>query len=75
MLGAPQVWMEAVTAVLLTATVAVISVFIAAAITGDRAISIGAGCIMLMSSGAVLAVRLWQLTRPPAVLREGTAPT
>jgi len=73
MLSARQVYMEAITAVLLTATIAIISAFIAAAITGDRAISIGAGCIMLMPSAAVLAARLWRLTRPPLVLEEGTA--
>jgi hypothetical protein len=72
MLSARQVYMEAITAVLLTATIAIISAFIAAAITGDSAISIGAGCIMLMPSAAVLVARLWRLTRP-VVLEEGTA--
>ena len=63
MLSETQVYVEAVIAVALMAMIGVISVFITAGVTGDRTMSILAGCAMLVVSGVVLVVRLWRLTR------------
>jgi hypothetical protein len=45
----------------LMVTIGIISGFIAAGVTGDKAFSFGAGLVMLALSGAVLAVRLWRM--------------
>jgi hypothetical protein len=65
-----QVYLEAITAVLLMATIGIISGFIAAAITGERAITIATGGTMTILTGAILAARLWRLTRAPIVFEE-----
>lgn len=67
MLSEGQVYVEAVIAVALMAMIGVISVFIAAAVTGDRTTSILVGCAIALASAVVLVVRLWWLTRAPDV--------
>jgi hypothetical protein len=67
MLTEAQVCVEAVIAVAVMAMIGVISVFVAAGVTGDRTTSILVGCAMLVVSGVVLVVRLWWLTRTPHV--------
>ena len=47
MLNRVQIYMEAAIALALTATIGIITGFIAAAVIGDRAISVGAGLVML----------------------------
>ena len=51
MLNTVQIYMEAAIALALMATIGIITGFIAAAATGDRAISVGACLVMLTVSG------------------------
>jgi len=69
-----QLYLEAITAVLLMSTIGVISGFIAAAITGDRTITIATGGAMTVLTGAILSARLWWLTCAPMAL-EGNVPS
>jgi hypothetical protein len=55
-------YLEVATAVLLVAVVGIISVFIAAAFTTDRAVMVGASCAIMVVTGAVLVARLWRLS-------------
>ena len=68
---AVQVYVEATIAFALMVTIGIITGFIAAGVTGDRAFSFGAGLVMLAVSGAVLVARLWSMTRKPLLLPVG----
>jgi hypothetical protein len=46
-------------------TIGIISGFVAAAFTGDRALTIGGGFMMLGLTGAIVLARLWRLTHLP----------
>jgi hypothetical protein len=70
MLSSVQVYLEVITAVLLVAVLGIISLFIAAAITGDRAVVVAASCAVMVLTAAILATRLWRLTRPRLVVEE-----
>ena len=63
MLSTVQVCIEATIAIALMVTIGIITGFIAAGITEDRAFSFGAGFVMIAVSGAVLFIRLWRMTR------------
>ena len=75
MLNTVQIYMEAAIALALMATIGIITGFIAAAATGDRAISVGACLVMLTVSGTVLAARLWRMTRAPLLPQEPSSST
>jgi MFS superfamily sulfate permease-like transporter len=70
MLSTLQLYLEVTTAVLLVAVLGIIALFIAAAITGDRTIIVGASCAIMVLTAAILAARLWRLTRPRLVLED-----
>jgi hypothetical protein len=59
-----ELYIEGVTAVLLVAVIGIISVFIAAAFTADRAVLVGASCAMMVVTGVILVARLWRLSHP-----------
>ena len=63
MLSTAQVYVEASIALALMSTFAIIAGLIAAGATGDRAFSFAAALVMFTASGAVLAIRLWRMTR------------
>jgi hypothetical protein len=65
-----QLYLQAITTVLLMSMIGVISGFIAAAITGDRTITIATGSAMTVLTGAILAACSWWRTRAPMVLEE-----
>jgi FtsH-binding integral membrane protein len=65
MLSSAQVYGEAIIAVALMVTIGIISGFAAAAFTGDRALTISGGFMMLGLTGAVAFARLWRLMRLP----------
>jgi hypothetical protein len=65
-----QLFFEAITAVLLMATMGIISAFIAAAISDDRAIIFATACTIALTTEAILGVRLRQLTRTALVVEE-----
>ena len=74
MLTTAQVCVEAAIATAIMVTLGTITAFITAGVTGDRMFSFGAGFIMLAVSGALLAIRLWHMTRrpllPPVVAKQ-----
>ena len=65
MLTTVQVYVEATIAIAIMVTLGIITGFIAAGVTGDRMFSFGAGFVMLALSGALLVIRLWNMTRTP----------
>ena len=71
MLSTVQVYVEATIAMALMVTIGLITGFIVAGITGDRAFSFGAGLVMLAVSGSVLAIRLWRMSRKSLLLPVG----
>lgn len=72
MLSPVQLYFEAITAVLLMATMGVISAFTAAVITGDKVVALAAACTVMLIMGTILAARLRRLTRIPPIV-EGNA--
>jgi hypothetical protein len=70
MLSTPQIYVEATVNVVLVMTLAIITSFIAAGVTGDWALSIGAGVTMLAVSGALLIIRLRRMIRMPTLQRD-----
>jgi hypothetical protein len=59
-----ELYFEVVTAVLLVSAIGIITVFIAAAFTADRAVMVGVSCAMMVATTAALVARLWRLSRP-----------
>jgi hypothetical protein len=70
MLNTLQLYMEMIIAVLIVATIGIISLFISAGIFADRSIVVAASFAMTVLAAAILAARLWRLTRLPLVVRE-----
>jgi hypothetical protein len=67
MVDTVRIYVEAGLAVAIMATLGIIAGFVAAAITGDRGVVIATTSAVFLLAGAVLAVRLWRLTRIPAL--------
>ena len=67
MLGSVRLFIEAILSVGIMATLAVISAFAAAAITGDRALVMAVGAVVFTLTGVVLAFRLWRMAKEPAL--------
>ena len=65
MLSTVQVYVEATIAIALMVTIGIITGFIAAGITEDRAFSFGAGFVMIAVSCAFLVIRLWHMPCAP----------
>jgi hypothetical protein len=68
MVSTSQLYLEVTTAVLLISTIGIIAVFLAAAITSDGVILVGASCAAMVLAAGILIARLWRLTRPPPVV-------
>jgi hypothetical protein len=58
-----RLYIEATLAVAIMATLAVISGFVAAAITGDRPLVMATVALVFVLTGVVLALRLWRMAR------------
>jgi hypothetical protein len=69
-----QVYFEAIIVVPWMVTIGIISGFIAAVATGDRAITFVAGGVMAVLTAAILLVRLWRLSRMPVASEPDTPP-
>jgi hypothetical protein len=70
MTSTSQLYFEVITAVLLIATIGIIAVFLAAAITSDGRIIVGASCAAMVLTAGILIARLWRLTHPPQNVAE-----
>jgi membrane associated rhomboid family serine protease len=62
-----RLYLDAILAVAIMSALGVIAGFIAGAISGDRTVVIAATAAVFALTGAVLVVRLWRLTRKPAL--------
>jgi len=73
-LDTARLFFDATVALAIMATLAIISGFAAAAITGDRMLVVlAAGCVFTLT-GAIVMVRLWRMTQKPvAPLEPGAA--
>jgi hypothetical protein len=67
MLNTVRLYLDALLAVAIMTSLATVSGFVAAAITGDRDLVIAATAAAFILTGAVLVVRLWRTTHKPAV--------
>jgi hypothetical protein len=67
MLGTVRLYIEGTLAVAIMATLAVISGFGAAAITGDRTLVMATTAVVFVLTGLVLAFRLWRMAKEPAL--------
>jgi hypothetical protein len=65
MIGSVRLLIEGTLAVAIMVTLAVISAFVAAAITGDRALVTMTAALVFVLTGVVLAFRLWRMTKDP----------
>lgn len=65
--GIVRLYLEAAIAVATMATLAAISGFVAAAITGDRALVMVTAGVVFVVTGFVLVFRLWRQFREPAL--------
>ena len=71
MLTTPQIYLEAIAAVVLVVMAGVISAFIAVGVTEDRGVAVSASCAMMALTAAILAARLWRRTRSVAAETAG----
>ncbi len=67
MLGTVRLYIEGTLAVAIMATLAVISAFAAAAITGDRTLVMATAVLVFFLTGLVLVLRLRRMARAPAL--------
>ena len=67
MLGTVRLYIEGTLAVAIMATLAIISGFAVAAITGDRTLVMATAAVVFFLSGLVLAIRLWRMAKEPAL--------
>ena len=65
--GIVRLYLEAAIALATMATLAAVSGFVAAAITGDRALVMATAGVVFVLTGLVLAFRLWRRLREPAL--------
>jgi len=61
MIGSVRLYVEGALAVATMAMLALISGFVAAAITGDRTLVVTTGAVVFILTGAILAFRLWRM--------------
>jgi hypothetical protein len=66
MIGSTWLYVEGTLAVAIMVTLAVISGFVAGAITGDRTLVVTTGGVVFVLTGVTLALRLWRMGKEPA---------
>jgi hypothetical protein len=68
MLGPARLYIEGILAIAIMATLAVISGFLADAVSGDRMLALAATAVVFVLTGIVLTLRLRRMANAPAAV-------